>query len=136
RASSRRADPADAETLQQPQHAARVLERRLEIVVTRDNAESRHPVDDLGLNPSGLRLTDTIARSLSVRHRIERRQADANLEIAAVRANRRDDALEKTRAVLERTAVRPAARPRAEQFMTEVAVARLHVHEPKAGIAR
>src|SRR5207245_524947 len=66
----------------------------------------------------------------------EHREPHGNLQTADLGADRLDDPPHEPCPVLERAAVASAARPRAEQLVSQIAVARFDVDEAEAGLPR
>src|SRR6185295_3783631 len=118
------ADPAHAARLEHPQHAARLLERLVEMVVARDDGESR-----IVFRPACRFRRAYSVGALRVRHRVERGQADDDLQPRYGRADAVDHLTHEPRPALERTSIRARTAARAEQLVTEIAVARLEIHE-------
>src|SRR3977135_673190 len=83
-----------------------------------------------------LRLADVVGRAFAEWDGVEHREAHGNLQAADLRADRLDDPPHEPRPVLERSPVRSAARPRAEQLVSQIAVARFDVDEAEAGAPR
>src|SRR4029079_15671053 len=125
------ADPPDAELLEHPQDAARLVQRRVEILVPRHDTETRKRSV-----VRRLRLPDLIRAAFAIRHGVEHGEANHELEAADLRLYRLHETAHEARASFERTAVSAGAGSSAEQLVTEIAVARLQIDEPESGVAR